>query len=449
VYKLTLAARYLIKRPITWIAVLAVAVCVFMVLVVLTIMTGLLQEFEQKNHRWVGDAVVTTDSLVGFPYYGQFIEKLEQTDYVYAASPVVRTYALLSYRGSDWNRPTELVGIDIETFARVTAFNEALYYNREDYKNAFKPPHNTDADGAVMGVGMVATSAPDGTYQRSQFPPVFAFDLTSFPLTARGALARAGLGIVSSQQFYFSDDVQSGLAEVDTSHIYIPFQRAQLLAGMDGPPERASAIHIKFAPGITTEQGTREIAALWADFVEENSDASQAFLLDQVRVESWRTFRRAVIAPIEHERTLMIAIFGLIAIITVFIILVIFYMIVAHKTKDIGILKSLGAVRWGILQLFLGFAFLTGVAGSIIGTSAGIGFLMRINQIEQWLYENYNFQLWDRRMYDITEIPSAVDTTTVVVIALAAIAICLIGAFIPSLKAANQQPVKTLQVAQV
>ena len=50
-YKLILAARYLIKRRITYLAVIAVAVCVFMVIVVLTVMNGLLADLEQKNNR--------------------------------------------------------------------------------------------------------------------------------------------------------------------------------------------------------------------------------------------------------------------------------------------------------------------------------------------------------------------------------------------------------------
>lgn len=448
-YKLTLAVRYLLKRPITWIAVIAVAVCVFMVLVVLTIMTGLLTEFETSNHNWTGDAVVTTDSLVGFAYYQQFIDKLNDQPYVQATSPVVRTYALLSYGTSQWNRAIELVGIDIESFARVTTFDQALHYTRDEPQNAFDPPFGGDSPGAVMGIDMVSASSPQGTYQRSPYRPMFAFNLTSFPLTARGALARAGVGIVDSQRFYYSDDVHSGLAEVDTSHIYIPLDRAQMLAGMDGPPPRISTIHIKFTPGTNIERATAAVAQLWQEFTGLNADLPQADLFQQVSVQSWRTYRRAVIAPIEHERTLMIAIFALVAIITVFIILVIFYMIVAHKTKDIGILKSLGAVRWGILQLFLGFATLAGLAGSVIGTVAGITFLLRINQIEQWLFENYNFQLWDRRMYAVTDIPSRVDPAAVALIILAALAVCLVGALIPSLKAANQNPVQTLQVQQI
>ncbi|GAG18405.1 unnamed protein product, partial [marine sediment metagenome] len=76
-YKIILAIRYLIKRHITYFAVLAVALCVFMVVVVMTVMTGLVRDFKVKNHNWVGDCVLSSDSLVGFPYYEEFMKILE------------------------------------------------------------------------------------------------------------------------------------------------------------------------------------------------------------------------------------------------------------------------------------------------------------------------------------------------------------------------------------
>ena len=75
-YKIILAIRYLIKRRITYLAVLAVALCVFIVVVVMTVMTGLVRDFKVKNHNWVGDCAVSSDSLVGFPRYEEFIEIL-------------------------------------------------------------------------------------------------------------------------------------------------------------------------------------------------------------------------------------------------------------------------------------------------------------------------------------------------------------------------------------
>ena len=89
-YKISLAFRYLLKRRITYFAVLAVALCVFIVIVVMTVMTGLVGDFRQKNHDFVGDCVVGTESLVGFAYYEDFIDILGREDFIEGISPVVK-----------------------------------------------------------------------------------------------------------------------------------------------------------------------------------------------------------------------------------------------------------------------------------------------------------------------------------------------------------------------
>jgi lipoprotein-releasing system permease protein len=145
----------------------------------------------------------------------------------------------------------------------------------------------------------------------------------------------------------------------------------------------------------------------------------------------------------------MTVMFAFVGITTVFIVFVVFYMIISHKTKDIGILKSIGASNADIVQLFSGFAFLVGFLGSSIGLFGGWLFLLKINQIEDWLFEHFKFQLWDRTIYAIGDIPNRVDPKVLTVIVLSAIAACLVGALIPSWQAAKQKPVETLQVNQL
>ena len=139
----------------------------------------------------------------------------------------------------------------------------------------------------------------------------------------------------------------------------------------------------------------------------------------------------------------------MIGIITVFIVFVVFYMIVCHKSKDIGILKSIGVSSPNILGLFLGFAFLVGLLGASLGTLGGWQFLVHINQIESWLFKNFGFQLWNRSMYAIGDIPNTIDTKILSGIVISAIGVCLIGALIPSWQGARLKPVETLQVSQL
>ena len=448
-YKFILSFRYLFKKRISYLAFLAVALCVFIVVVVMTVMTGLVGDFKRKNHDFAGDCVVSTESLVGFAYYEDFVRVLEQADFVRGVSPVIKSYALISAQGSGNSGGVEIMGIDPARHSVVTGFGKSLYYRKDDPARAFIPAYGLELAGCVLGIDLAMERNAQGSYYHGASPFKAAFLISCFPLTARGALARAGTDIVSSKTFYFSDTSRSGIARVDGLFVYLPFEDAQLLCGMAGTDKRASAIHISFAPGVKLQEGCEKVTALWGDFKRTKGGESQANLLDAVTIQSWKESRRQYIAAMEKEQTMFIAMFSLVGITTVFIIFVVFYMIIRHKTKDIGILKSIGVSSGNIVGLFLLFAFMVSVVGSFSGTLLGWLFLRRMNDIENWLFERFGFQLWDRTMYAIGDIPSQVSFGVLLPIIISAVVACLVGAMIPAWQAARLKPVETLQVNQL
>ena len=147
--------------------------------------------------------------------------------------------------------------------------------------------------------------------------------------------------------------------------------------------------------------------------------------------------------------TMLILLFLMLGIITVFIVFVIFYMLVGHKSKDIGILMSVGMGRYKIAGVFLKFASLIGFLGAAAGTLAGCVFLLYINPIEDWLFARFDFQLWDRSVYAIGEIPNQLHPGLLLAVAASAVAACLAGALIPAMQAARKETVQVLQVSQV
>jgi len=341
------------------------------------------------------------------------------------------------------------MGIEPVKHGRVTRFGETLYYHRGDVTKAFEPTYDVNLPGCVLGIDKVLSRDQYGQYRHKPRAPVISFAASCFPLTARGALAKADFGMVNTKTFYYSDDSHSGLAKVDGSFVYLPFEDAQMLCGMAMEPKRVNAIHVKFKPGIRLKAGCEKVRRLWDEFVGKKASAKQANLLENVSVESWKGYSRETIAAVEKEQAMMMAAFGMIGIITVFIVFVVFYMIVSHKSKDIGILKSIGVMNRDIVELFLCFAFLVGVFGSAIGTAGGIFFLLKINQIEKWLYDHYGFQLWNRMIYAIDDIPNKIELDTIAIIIISAIAACLVGALVPSWQAARLKPVESLQVSRL
>jgi len=442
-YKLTLIIRYLLKRRITHFAVLTVALCVFIVVVVMTVMSGLVGEFKQKNHAFVGDCVVGTKSLVGFPYYEEIMETLEKVDFVEAVSPVVKNYALLSPEGDDDNQSVEIMGVDPLRQSRTTNFGQTLYYRSDDVVNAFAPDYEPNAVGCVLGIDLALPRNAQSQYTYDIQPARIGLNLTCFPLNARGAPGRAGSTEVSTRRFYYSDHSHTGIARIDDSMVYIPLEQAQSLC-MAGALKRVTAVHVKFQSGTSLQKGCNRIRVLWEKFRQDKRDAADSHLLDTVTVESWKQYRRAFIAPMEKEEAMLSVMFGFVGITTVFIVFVVFYMIISHKTRDIGVLKSVGASKASIMALFSGFAIVVGTLGSIAGVSGALLFLAKINCLENWLFERFGWQLWDRTIYAIGDIPHRVEFGVLAVIVCCAIIACLIGALVPACGAARLRPVEIL-----
>ena len=329
-YKLILPFRYLFKKRISYLAFCAVALCVFIVVVVMTVMTGLVTDFKQKNHEFVGDCVVGTESLVGFAYYEDFIKILERSDFVEGVSPVIKSYALVSPSGIERNVGVEIMGIDPVRHSQATGFGKTLYYHKNDVSKAFEPAYGPERNGCVVGIDLMLVRDAKGRYAYGAAPAEMALVVSCFPLTAKGALAKAGTGMINTKTFYHSDNSHSGLARVDSSLVYLPFEQAQLLCGMAGPVKRASWLHIKFKPNIRLEDGCKKVTSLWQRFAEARSGEKGAGLLEKVTVQSWKENRRAFIAAMEKEQTVMTAMFGLVGVTTVFIVFVVFYMIISH-----------------------------------------------------------------------------------------------------------------------
>ncbi len=443
-----LAMRYFLKRRISILAIMAIALCVFIVVVVMSVMIGLVNDFKEKNHRYAGDCVVRSDSLVGFAYYEDFVAQLEGEDFVSGVSAVIEGYGLLRPPKTETNIGIEIRGVDPVKHSAATGFGDSLFYHKDKPGKAFDNFYNKDVPGSVIGISIINNSDRFGDYHHSAMPSYNRFEISCFPLNAKGGLAKGGADPVNTRVFAYSDDTHSGLVKVDGGMIYLPFAETEAMFMMGGQIKRISSLHIKFADGVSIDDGTSKVAAMWAGHVERNKDQTYANLFDNVSVQDWFRYRREIIAPMEKEQTMLTILFAMLGIITVFVIFVVFYMIISHKTRDIGIMKSVGVSSWSVVSIFLMFAGMVGVVGSAIGAAAGCGFLIKINDMESWLFEHYKWQLWDRTVYAIGEIPHDIEFNVIAVIVICAIGAALFGAFVPAVQAGFKRPVEVLQVNQ-
>jgi lipoprotein-releasing system permease protein len=120
-------------------------------------------------------------------------------------------------------------------------------------------------------------------------------------------------------------------------------------------------------------------------------------------------------------------------------------MIVSEKTRDIGILKSLGASSRGVMSIFLGYGLMLGVIGSLFGTGLGLLITRYINEIESFLTKITGSEIFPRKVYYFESIPTDIQPVNIMLICFGAVAIATTFSILPALRAAMLNPVRALR----
>jgi lipoprotein-releasing system permease protein len=127
------------------------------------------------------------------------------------------------------------------------------------------------------------------------------------------------------------------------------------------------------------------------------------------------------------------------------VIFLIFYMIVRDKTRDIGIIKAIGGSEEGVAGIFLIYGLFIGVVGGVLGVVCGVAFVTHTNEIHEWIYQMTGVVIWDRSVYLFDRIPDTVRPMEVAVFFCLALIAGVVGAFIPAIVAASEDPVKAVR----
>ena len=171
----------------------------------------------------------------------------------------------------------------------------------------------------------------------------------------------------------------------------------------------------------------------------------RAFPAERFNVGTWESKQGPLLAAVDMETTILNVLLFLIVAVAGFGILAIFYMIVVEKTRDIGILKALGAGSRGILSIFLGYGISLGLVGAGAGTALGLVFVAYINEVERFISFLTGRKVFDERIYYFPEIPTRVDPFTVCWVAAGAVAIAVAASVMPARRAAALHPVQALR----
>lgn len=315
----------------------------------------------------------------------------------------------------------------------------------------------SELSGIILGTDMCARRNEKGEYVRYHYRGE-EVHLTIVPMLESGHLRDA----TTPPQIFlrFSDDCRTGVYDIDSMAAYVDFDRLQKALKMDyrevtdedtGAKSvihaRASQVQIKLKPGASFVSLKKAIQEKWDAFAQPRLGlVRNPNLMIDVVVLTWKEKNAKFIAAVEKEKYLVTVLFGIVSLVAVLLVGCVFYMIVQQKTRDIGIVKSVGATSLGVAGIFISYGAAVGVVGGAIGTVIGVLFVHYINEVQDLLARiSESAVIWSPEVYIFDRIPNEVNPTHAVVIYAVAILASMVGSLIAAWKAARIWPVEALR----
>jgi lipoprotein-releasing system permease protein len=173
--------------------------------------------------------------------------------------------------------------------------------------------------------------------------------------------------------------------------------------------------------------------------------AIQLSLGEGFRVYDWQQANQQFFNALQVERNVMFLILTLIILVAAFNIISSMIMLVKDKTRDIAILRTMGATSGAVLRVFFIAGTSIGILGTTLGWLLGLGFAANIEAIRQFLQRLTGTELFSAEVYFLSRLPAKVEMTEVVLVVCLSLALTVLATFYPSWRAARLDPVEALR----
>ena len=439
--------KYLCTKKIVLLSIVAVAMSCALLITVASLFTGFINAVETSASETAGDIVISIRSPLKISRYDEFIEDLQQTGSVEAASGVLSGQGLLLL-GKGKVRAVKIWGIDLAAQVKVTPFADLLVAQGNGSRQvSFAPDDSAEAIGGFVGIGVVAK--PDDVTDEYDFDQVKTNIGRKVRLTSGSARTESAADTEQTKikrttiRFTITDVVFSGIYDFDNEFIYLPIKT---LTEKLYPDRAAIAdmIQIKLAEDADPQIGLAVVRGVWEDFARKKLGWNN-YLISLAEIETAQSMQYQLVAEYRKQMGMLMMIFGVVSGGVVLLIFCIFYLIVITKQKDIAIMKSCGSGSGSVAALFLTFGLTVGIGGSAIGVITGYCITRNVNHLEHWISVLFGLKLWKSSTYMFSKIPNQVDWHSVIWIVIAAVCAACIGSLIPAIAAARVRPVKILR----
>ncbi|MFQ5707495.1 MAG: lipoprotein-releasing ABC transporter permease subunit [bacterium] len=408
-YELFIAKRYLKSKRktgfislVNYISMVGVTIGVAALIIVLSVMNGFESEVRTRIIGFGSHIRLRTFHNQGLEDYQAIAHKIERFDHIIGVAPYIDEKGLIISK----NGKTGVVvkGVDAHTIGEVSDIEQNVIYGTfaigmqgNDGEKPFPGIVLGRYLADKLGVGLgdkVQILSPTGISPLvSRMPPLRTFRVSG----------------------YF----ETGLFEFDDTFAYISIKEAQRLFEMKN---RVSGLGIKLDDlNHAREVGNKIDDLLGYPYTTVTWFDMNKNLFSWMQIEKWAAF----------------IILSLIIMVAAFNIVSNLIMIVLEKTKDIGILKSMGATSGGIMKIFMFKGLVGGLIGTLLGS--GIGFALCWSQLK------YKWFSLPGDVYIISSLPILMKADDFILIAVAAVSLCLIATVYPARKAAQLDPVEAIR----
>ena len=410
--ELFLALRYLRPRRtfvsvITVLSFLGVTIGVAVLIGVLSVMAGFQQQLTEKIIGFNAHITVAmTDGSVLYNY-DQLVDLIEKQPDVLAATPIIRGPVLVEHAGE--MTPAFIKSVPVDGDDPVLPLKKKLIMG--DWE--------LHGDSVIVGKEW---SKRNGAFPGDKITIYGAAQVQSF-------LHRNDKNAVIAlpEEPIIRGIFQTGQFDYDLNYLLVSTEMAQSIWGMK------DAVH-----GIAVRVKNPEQA-------EEVRDRLNKVLPDTLHARTWMDDNRELFNQIEVERVVMAFILCLILIVAAFGLCSTLITTTIQKSREIGLMKALGANDLQVCGVFLFHGTVVGVFGTVFGTMLGLATLHYLSAIRDFLLYAFHIQVFPSSVYGLPSIPAVINPAEIAVIDLSAVVICVLAALIPAISAATLAPARALR----
>jgi lipoprotein-releasing system permease protein len=421
-FSLFLALRYL--RPkrtflsiITLISILGVTLGVMVLILVISVMTGFERELTRKVIGFDAHLVVSNSGVM--EDWPEVMKEVAANKEVTAVAPFVQGPVLVEFQ--DRRMAPKIRGIDPDLEGKVTNIRDFIIAGTLDL----------DGDKVVLGSELARTLGANVGDKVNIFSPgninEILKELDRVEKEGDKTSASALKQMILPMELEVTGIFESGRYLYDSEFLLVPLHIGQEIYNLGGG---AHGLAVKTRDPFLADQVKSEL---------NNSLTPPNLAL------TWIDLNKQLFDAIRMERNVMFFLLLFIILVAAFGIMNTLITVTVQKTREIGIMKALGARTLQIIGVFMAQGVVVGIFGTLTGLLTGITLVQYRNQVSDWLATTLGVEVFPRSVYQFSEIPAEVIPKDVMIICVSAFVICSLAALIPAWFAARLDPVKALR----